>query len=246
MSLPTQKTSRAGMDPRDARVMLAGTPKVGKTTLAGAWAPDTTLLLDTHRGTVLLDGEHYVEHIDSFSMFEKKVDEIVKTQHPFRTIVVDLIEDVWKMADLAAARANGKVAAGLVEYGKGTAHAEGLFRHAVGKLLQSQYGIWFLTHVDRVEDEGVTQYVPRLDKRVKPLVQGSCDFVFLAEALGPKRRLHTAPSARFEAGSRWPLPPQMDFDARALFSAMKKGLTVPTGTAPAAPQTSTTPEQVPA
>jgi predicted GTPase len=33
--------------------MLAGTPKVGKSTLAAAWAPDTTLIVDTHNGTKL-------------------------------------------------------------------------------------------------------------------------------------------------------------------------------------------------
>src|SRR5207253_5045494 len=63
LSLPTTKTSREGRDPRDARVLLSSPPKVGKTTLASQWAPDTTLLLDTHKGTALLDGEHYVQPV---------------------------------------------------------------------------------------------------------------------------------------------------------------------------------------
>jgi hypothetical protein len=46
----------------------------------------------------------------------------------------------------------------------------------------------------------------------------------LAETLGPKRVLHTQPSAKFEAGSRVPLPEPMGMDARELYAAMNQGL----------------------
>jgi hypothetical protein len=44
-TLPKAKQSRTSLDitPLNARVMLASTPKCGKTTLASEWAPDTTL-----------------------------------------------------------------------------------------------------------------------------------------------------------------------------------------------------------
>src|SRR5207244_5798695 len=107
LSLPTTKTSREGRDPRDARVLLSSPPKVGKTTLASQWAPDTTLLLDTHKGTALLDGEHYVQPVATFSDFEQAVTDIVAGGHHYRTVVVDLTEDVWRMADRAAAERSG-------------------------------------------------------------------------------------------------------------------------------------------
>lgn len=224
ITLPTGKQTRKDRTPLDARVMLAGTPKVGKTTLAAQWAPDHTLIIDTHKGTELLDGEHFVQPIADWAAFAATVDLIVAGNHPYKTVVVDLVDDVWKFADQFAAGKKGQVAAALIDYGKGTAEAEGLFRNVVGKLLAAPVGIWFVSHTDTVEEGAITRYVPKLDKRVKTYVQGACDFVFLAEALGPRRVLHTAPTARFEAGSRVPLPPEMPLDARGLYGAMAGGL----------------------
>lgn len=233
MTLPDRPQSRAsqGVSPLNARVMLAGMPKAGKTTLASQWAPETTLIIDTHKGTSLLDGEHYVAACPTWTAFEGIVTDLAAPDHRFKTVVIDLIDDVWKFADQHAAAKKNQVAAGLIDYGKGIAEAEGLFRREVGRLLASDLGIWFLGHTDTVEDDKVTRYVPRLDKRVRTYIQGVCQFVLLAETLGPRRVLHTAPSAKFEAGSRVPLPEPMDLDARALYAAMAKGLKA--GTSPA-------------
>lgn len=223
--------TRKDKDPRDVRVVLAGLPKVGKSTLASQWAPASTLIVDTHKGTVMLDGEHFVEHVTSWEGFVSFVDGIVTAPPPeLRTIVIDLADDIYRFADVHVAKKKNLVAAGLIEYGKGLAEAVGLFQREVGRLLDTGYGLWFLSHTDTVEEGQITRYVPRLDKRVRPFVEGACDFVFLAEALGPKRMLHTAPTAKFAAGSRVPLPEPMEMDARALFAAMTAGFkaTVPT------------------
>lgn len=226
LALPTAPQTRETLQisPMSARVFVAGFPKVGKSTLLGTWAPSSTLLVDTHHGTDLLDGEHYVSHVHDWGSFEATVDLIVAGNHPYKTIGLDLIDDIWKFADYYAAQKKGQVAAGLVEYGKGTAEAEGVFRRAIGKLFASPYGIWFISHTDTEENAGQTRYVPRLDKRVRTYVEGACQFIFLAETLGTKRLLHTAPSAKFQAGSRVPLPEPMDMDAPKLYAAIAAGL----------------------
>jgi hypothetical protein len=94
--------------------------------------------------------------------------------------------------------------------------------------------VWFLSHTDTVEEGQITRYVPKLDKRVRTYIQGAVQFVFLAETLGSKRVLHTAPSAKFEAGSRVPLPEPMELDARVLWAEMAAGLKTPTPEAVAA------------
>lgn len=238
MSLPTTKQTRERRTPLHSRVLVAGMPKVGKTTLAAGWAPDKALIIDTHSGTRDLDGEHYVQPVTTWLEFEQAVTDIVRGDHPFETIVIDLVDDVYKMADLYAAQKKGMVAAGLIEFGKGLAEAEGLFRREVGKLFASPYGIWFLSHTDTEEEKGVTRYVPRLDKRVRTYVEGACSYIFLAESLGPRRVLHTTPSAKFQAGSRTPLPAQMDLDPRALYREIERGLSV--GFKPTAVPTPTT------
>lgn len=218
------KQNRVGKTPASARVMLAGMPKSGKSTLLSDWNPDHTLMVDTHGGTTLLPNEHYVEHVSGWEQFVKLVDKIVAGDHPFQTIGLDLVDDIYRFADLFVAQKKNMVAAGLIEYGKGLAEAVGLFQREIGRLLETPYGIWYVSHTDTVEEGQITRYIPRLDKRVRTYVEGACDFVLLAETLGPVRQLHTAPTAKFQAGSRVPLPEPMEMDARKLWAAMDAGL----------------------
>ena len=125
MNLPTKPQSRASLEinPLAARVMLAGLPKIGKSSLLAEWAPKTTLIIDTHRGTTLLEGEHFVQHVATWPEFEAVADEIASGGHPYKTIGIDLVDDVYKLADAHVAGKKNLVAAGLIEYGKGIAKA---------------------------------------------------------------------------------------------------------------------------
>jgi hypothetical protein len=71
-------------------------------------------------------------------------------------------------------------------------------------------------------------------------VQGACDYNWFAERLGPKTFLHTQPTAKFEAGSRTPMPDGLSLDAKAVYAAMRAGLKQPT----AAPHTETEQQKV--
>jgi predicted RNA-binding Zn-ribbon protein involved in translation (DUF1610 family) len=236
MPLPTTKQTRAAKSPLDVRVLLAGMPKAGKTTLAAQWAPDETLIIDTQQGTTLLSGEHYVAHITDWPAFETTVDELVAGGHQFKTVVIDLVDDIWNFVDAHRAGKNAVLASATEDYSRSLKSAEGTFRQTIGRLLATGLGLWFITHTKAQQDGNLTRYVPRLDQRALCYVHGACEVILLAETLGPRRVLHTAPSAKFEAGSRFPLPEPMDLDARALYAAMAKGLKAPTATTPA-PQT---------
>lgn len=228
-TLPKAKQSRQTLDitPLNARVLLAGTPKAGKSTLAASWAPDTTLIIDTQRGTDLLDGEHYVQHITDWTGFATTVDKLADTQHQFKTAIIDMADDVFRFVDRYYAGPNKALATATDDYGRSGKQAFGEFTKVLGKLLATDLGVWMLTHVKPVEEGNLTRYVPTLDPKVATYVNGVVQFVFLAETLGPKRVLHTQPSAKFEAGSRVPLPEPMAMDARALYAAMARGLRPP-------------------
>lgn len=210
--------------PTDARVVLLGQPKIGKSTLAAAWNPAKTLILDFERGTDMLEGDHYVVDLASYEDFKSTVDLLTSADHGYETIVIDTVDALWKLVDAHVARGRGQIAAGLVEYGKGLAEAEALFRREVGRLLATPMGVWFTGHTELVEVNKVQRYVPTLDKRVRGYVLGACSYILFGEAQGPKRVLHTQPSERYEAGSRTPLPEPLEMDARKLYTAMAAGL----------------------
>jgi hypothetical protein len=230
--------------PTQARIMLLGQPKIGKTTLASAWNPKRTLILDFERGTDMLPGEHFVMDLKSYDEFKQAVDLIVKDHSAYDTIVIDTADALWKLTDAHAGAGRGQVAAGLVEFGKGLAEAEGLFRREVGRLLALPVGVWFTGHTELVEVNKVMRYVPTLDKRVRGYVLGACSYILFAEAQGPKRVLHTQPNERFEAGSRTPLPEPLEMDAKKLYAAIAAGLkaTTPAAKANGKAKSETAPE----
>jgi hypothetical protein len=226
VEMPTKPQTRGelGITPMNARIFLLSVPKVGKTTLASSWAPAKTLFIDTQHGTDMLDGEHYVIHVSTWTEFVQAVALVLKGGHGFETVVVDTIDDVYKLCDAHVAQSKGMVAAGLIDFGRGTAEAEGLFRREVGALMATTLGVWFVGHADLVDVNKMQKYVPVLDKKVRNYITGACGFIFYAERVGTKRVLHTQPSERFEAGSRVPLPEPLDMDAKRLWSAMDRGL----------------------
>lgn len=230
MSLPTKPQSRAGMPPRRARVMLGASAKVGKTTLLGNWAPQTTLIVDTHHGTDLLDGEHYVSHVSDWPRFVQTVDDIVKGGHPFHTIGIDLIGDVWAFCDLHHGRQRDGLkapASGMDDYGRSSAKARSAFNAQLGRLLAAPVGVWFLTHLrEKTDKEGqLTAYAPDLDKAIYGKINGAVDFVWLAEIVGNRRRVvHTQPTDHFEAGSRVLMPSPLAMDAGEIARAMDRAL----------------------
>jgi hypothetical protein len=223
IELPTAPQVRKA-SPVDARVFLGGQPKVGKTTLASQWKPDSTLLLDCEGGTRMLEGDHFVLAIRTWQDFIEAVKLISAGDHPYQTIVIDTIDALVKLCDSHVAAGRRAVSAGAVEYGKGLSELEALIRRDVGQLLSLGYGVWMLGHTELQEVNKVQRMVPSVDKKVRGYVLGACDYILLAEALGTKRVLHTTPSERFEAGSRHPMPEPLDMDPRGLYAAMDAGL----------------------
>jgi hypothetical protein len=230
VSLPTKPQTRAGMPPRRARVLLGASAKVGKTTLLGTWAPTTTLIVDTHHGTELLDGEHYVSHVRSWPEFVNVVSDICRGGHNFHTIGLDLVGDLWRFADLhfGTSKDGMKIPASAVsDYGRSSAKARSAFEVEMGRLLAAPVGIWFLAHLrEKTDKEGqLTVYAPDMDKAVHGYIMGAVDFVWLAETQKNGRRVvHTQPTAHFEAGSRVPLPSPLAMEAGEIARAMDRAL----------------------
>lgn len=226
IALPTEKQSREtrGITPFEARVLLAGMPGAGKSTLLGSWAPETTLILDTQEGTALLDGEHYVQPVRSWQDFTDTVDALAAGDHNYRTIGIDMIDDLWRFCDAAHAGKDRALASSTDDWQSSIKEAEGVFIQQIQKLIHTGMGVWFLSHTREVKDGDLLRYRPSLDPRVLTYLRGACHFVLLAETLGPHRNLHSQPSARFECKARVPLPDPMPMDARELYAQMKHGL----------------------
>ena len=226
--IPESKQSREQLrkSPLDVTVLLAGMPKVGKTTLAGSWPAETTLIVDTQNGTAFLDGEHYVTHVQDWPTFVELIDELIATagERGIRTVILDLADDLWRFCDVHHAGKNAVSAGATDDYQKSLRTAKTIWATELGRLIGSGLGVWFMTRVKEKQDGKLTRYAPLLEKEALSYVQSVCEVILLAETLGVERQLHTAPTAKFEAGSRFPLPDPLPMDAKVLYRAMGETL----------------------
>lgn len=223
--LPTKKTGPT-LAFEQAKVLLYGQPKVGKTTMATGLADDV-LILACEPGLGGLSA--YSVEIDSWDTFRKVGAELSETDK-YSIIAVDTVDELYRMCADAVCKQLGIAHLADAEWGKGWQMARDEFRLRVGKMAGLGRGVWFISHAMETEIRtrvGTrTRTVPTLDKRAFSFLEGFCDFIFLAEAMaspegGEERVVRTAPAEEFIAGGRFQLDDPLPLDAAAVKKAIE-------------------------
>jgi hypothetical protein len=205
--LPTEKTPPS-LSAITAKVLLFGPPKIGKTTLAGLLNPDHTLILATEAGQGAL--EAYIQPVTSWSAFRDVYVQLSTTEHHYKTVVIDTVDLLHKMATDEAMKELGLQHPSDAGYGKGWRAVSDKFELGIGALANMGLGLWFISHAKDVEIKQrvgtVTKSVPSTGGR--DWLQGFADHIFyltsMETAEGEARALYTDASEYWEAGSRLP------------------------------------------
>jgi hypothetical protein len=228
--LPTKK-SPPSLSFAEAKVLMYGAPKVGKTTLAAGLADDV-LILACEPGLGGLSA--YSVEIDSWDTFRKVGAELSQTDK-HSIVVIDTVDELYRMCADSVCQQLKIAHLADAEWGKGWQMARDEFRLRVGKLSGLGRGVWFISHsMDteiRTRVGTRTKTVPTLDKRAFGFIEGFVDFIFLAEAMaqpegGEKRVLRTEPAEEFVAGGRVALPDPLALDPAVVKKAIE-GATKP-------------------
>jgi hypothetical protein len=226
--LPTAKTP-----PRttltDLTVLVYGPTKIGKTT----WCShaDGALFLATEAG--LNNLETYQVPISTWEQLLAACAEIGAGNHAFKTIVLDTVDNAYRMcADYVCAKHKVEHESDLA-YGKGYALITNEFYRVLNKLALLPYGLFLLSHSTEKEFETRTgktmRIVPTLPDKARKIVLGMVDMVLFCDldaAPGAdgkptvRRVMRTKPSAAYEAGDRTGrLPEVIDLDYRKFLDA---------------------------
>lgn len=223
--LPSKKTPPS-LSFAQAKVLLYGQPKVGKTTLASELADDV-LILACEPGLGGLSA--YSVEIDSWETFRKVGAELSETDK-HSIVVIDTVDELYRMASDEVCRQLKVAHLADAEWGKGWQMARDEFRLRVGKLASLGRGLWAISHSMETELRtrvGTrTRTVPTLDKRAFGFLEGFMDFIFLAQAEATpegeeKRVLRTQPAEEYVAGGRVNLPDPLPLDAEAVKKAIE-------------------------
>ena len=177
MKLPkNEKVVRDGS--QNVKLWIYGSPNIGKTTFASQF-PDV-LMINTDGNykyvdspvVTLVDGAN-----DPWENFIEITNEILKGQHEFKTIVVDLLEDVYQYARNFYCKKLKIDHESELGYAKGYDIIRNSFLIALRKLANANYNIIFISHEesevvkDRIGRES-TNYKTSLPDKVAKKVAG--------------------------------------------------------------------------
>lgn len=226
--LPKKKTPPS-LTFEEAKVILYGAPKIGKTTLATGLAEDV-LVLACEPGLGGLSA--YSVEINDWETFRKVGAELAESDaHPL--VVVDTVDELYRFCVESVCRSLGIEHLADAEWGKGWQMARDEFRLRVGKL-SSLRGVWFISHSTEIDIKtrtgSRTKIVPTLDKRAMTYLEGFVDYIFYAEAIsvpdkGDERVVRTEPADEYIAGGRSALPDPLPLDASAVRKAIETAAT---------------------
>ncbi len=173
--------------------------------------------------------------------------EIAESEHPFRTVVIDTIDNAYKFCTEYILRKHKIEHESDLGYGKGYALVNNEFQRVLTKLAFLPYGLFLVSHAKEIEMETrtgkYTRIVPTLPEKARKIVLGMVDMVLfcdLEQADGEdggasiRRVIRTKPSLHYEAGDRTGrLPETIDLDFRKFLDAFNAAVAplkpLPTG-----------------
>lgn len=234
--LPTTKTP-----PKDTlsdhTILVYGPSKIGKSTWCAQ--AEGALFLATEAGLNNLDV--FQVPIGSWEDFLNACKEVAEGKHNFKTIIVDTIDNAYRMcAEYICQKFKIEHESDL-GYGKGYALVNNEFYRVLNKLALLPYGLYLISHSQERELETrtgkLTRIVPTLPEKARKIVIGMvdvilfCDLELVTGADGKpaqKRVLRTKPNVNYEAGDRTGrLPEAIDLDFSKFIEAFTKCVTAP-------------------
>ena len=152
--------------------------------------------------------------------------EIVEGKHPFKTLVLDTVDNAYKFCAEFILRKFKVEHESDLGYGKGYALVNNEFQRVLTKLAFLPYGLFLISHAKEMEVDSRTgkymRMVPTLPDKARKIVLGMADMVLFCdlEAISGekgeqsmRRVIRTKPSLYYEAGDRTGrLPETLDLD----------------------------------
>ena len=197
--LPTQTPPRK-QDLGDLTLLAYGRSKIGKS----SWCAHSegALFLATEPGLNALDVCQVP--IQCWDQLLAACGELAEGEHPFKTIIVDTVENAYRMcADHICAKFKIEHESDL-GYGKGWALINNEFHRVLTKMAFMPYGLFLVSHSVEREIETrtgkYTRIVPTLPDKARKIVLGMvdlilyCDLEAVTDAATPPTAASCAPS----------------------------------------------------
>jgi hypothetical protein len=216
----------------DLAVLVYGPTKIGKSSMCSK--AEEGIFLATEPGLNSL--EVYQVTINSWDDLLNTAAELAEGYHLFKTIVIDTVDNAFKLCEEYICRKLNIAHQADAPYGKAWAMVTGEFQRVITKLAFLPYGLFLISHSQEKEIETRTgkyvKIVPTLPDKARKIILGMvdmilfCDLEVSTDANGKqivRRVMRTKPSLYYEAGDRTGrLPETLDLSFKAFLEAFNK------------------------
>ena len=185
LTLPTERTKPV-TELGKQTILLYGRPKIGKSEMASK-APEA----------IFFECEPGLNHLEVFKVPTYKWEDfldacklIAKGDHPFKTIVIDTIDNAFKMCSEHVCAKHGVDYEGDLGHGKGWALVKNEWHRVLTRLASLPYGLILISHAqDKIIETRTGEYTktqPSLPDRARNVVLGLVDIILFGDSI-PKK-----------------------------------------------------------
>ena len=224
IALPTTKT-KPSLDLTSKTILAYGPPKIGKSTFASRFP--NALFFECEPG--LSELEVFKIPTPNWPDFLAACKLVAAGDHPFKTIVVDTVDNAFKFCSDFINEKHGVEYEGDLDHGKGWAFVKNEWHRVLTRLASLPYGLILISHAQdkqiKTRTDEYSKSQPSLPDRARGVVLGLVDMILFCDTVTRKakdgtmtveRVIRTKPSPAYEAGDRTGRLPEMlplDFDA---------------------------------
>lgn len=178
MLLPTNKPKEKDITPKV--FFIWGQSMSGKTYLARQFP--SPVIINTDGNAKKVDTPS-VEVYD-FETFVKVLNEIEAGGHDFKTIIIDLVDDIRTMLENYVCKKNNVDDVGEIGYGKGYRDVSMTWQKLMVRLNQLPYNVIFISHIKEISEDGNTIERPSLEQKFYNMTMGRCDMSIKCRKVG--------------------------------------------------------------
>ena len=178
MLLPKNEPKSRDITPKN--FFIWGGSMSGKTYLARSF-PDP-IIINTDGNAKKVDTPSV--EVYTFENFIKVMAEIEEGNHTFKTVIIDLVDDIKTMLQTYICKKYNVENEADVPYGKAFADVKNTWQKLMVRLAQLPYNVIFVSHVIETQENNTTIEKPSLEQKFYNMSMGRCDLSIKCRKVG--------------------------------------------------------------
>ena len=176
--LPLNKPKEKNITPKV--FFIWGQSMSGKTYLARQFP--NPLIINTDGNAKKVDTPSI--DVYDFKTFVEVLQEIEEGKHEFKTIIIDLVDDIKTMLENYVCQKNNVEDIGEVGYGKGYRDVKITWQKLMVRLNQLPYNVIFISHITETSEDNQIVERPSLEQKYYNMCMGRCDMSIKCRKVG--------------------------------------------------------------